>query len=68
VATITPGLFPGSRDATAAYNPYLTETGKFGGAYLQDIDGDNRDDFVPIDDPRVFSTHRLFRLGIGWIF
>jgi outer membrane receptor protein involved in Fe transport len=68
VATISPNLFPGSRDATPAYNPYLTETGKFGGAYLQDINGDNRNDFVPINDPRVFASHRVFRVGLGWIF
>jgi len=47
---------------------YLTETGKYGNAYLQDVDGDNIDDFVPLNDPRVFSQHRLFRVGIGWQF
>jgi len=68
VTTIAPGLFPGPRDANPAYTSYLTETGKYGGAYLQDIDGDNRDDFVPLNDPRVFGQHRLFRVGVGWIF
>ncbi len=68
VSTVQPGLFPGPRDATNAGLPYLTETGKFGGAYLQDVDGDNRDDFVPFNDPRVFSQHRLFRVGVGWVF
>jgi outer membrane receptor protein involved in Fe transport len=62
------GLFPGPTDATPAYLPYLTETGKFGGAYLQDIDGDNNNDFVPINDPRVFGQHRLFRVGVSWEF
>lgn len=68
VTTIAPGLFPGPRDANPAYTSYLTETGKYGGAYLQDIDGDNRDDFIPLNDPRVFGQHRLFRVGVGWVF
>jgi hypothetical protein len=62
------GLTPVPIEATPAYLPYLTETGKFGGAYLQDVDGDTRNDFVPINDPRVFGQHRLFRVGVGWIF
>ncbi len=68
VARIQPGLAPGSILAQNAGLSYLTETGKFGGAYLADVDGDARDDFVPINDPRVFSQHRLFRLGLGWRF
>jgi outer membrane receptor protein involved in Fe transport len=68
VEIIQPGIFPGTIEAQNAGLPYLTETGKFGGAYLQDIDGDTRDDFVPINDPRVFAQHRLFRIGIGWMF
>jgi len=62
------GIFPGMRNATSAYNSYLTETGKYGGAYLQDANGDNYNEFIPIDDPRVFMDHRLFRVGIGWQF
>jgi outer membrane receptor protein involved in Fe transport len=68
VASIQPGLNPGSILATNAGLSYLTETGKFGGAYLVDVDGDNRNDFVPLNDPRVFSQHRLFRIGLGWRF
>jgi outer membrane receptor protein involved in Fe transport len=68
VARIQPGLAPGSNLATNAGFSYLTETGKFGGAYLADVDGDANDDFVPINDPRVFSQHRLFRVGLGWRF
>lgn len=68
VVSIQPGLFPGPNEATNAGVAYLTETGKYGGAYLQDIDGDQRDDFVPLNDPRVFGQHRLFRVGLGWMF
>lgn len=62
------GLFPGPIEANPLYIGYLTETGKYGGAYLQDVDGDNRDDYVPVNDPRVFADHRLFRVGVGWTF
>ncbi len=62
------GVFPGLNNAATAYAAYLTETGKFGGAYLQDRDGDNLDEFNPIRDPRVFEDHRLFRIGLGWMF
>jgi outer membrane receptor protein involved in Fe transport len=62
------GIFPGMNNAQSAYLSYLTETGKFGGAYLQDANGDNFDEFIPIHDPRVFDQHRLFRIGIGWQF
>ena len=68
VANISPGIAPGMIDGTPAYTSYLTETGKYGGAYLQDIDGDQIDDYVPVNDPRVFDQHRLFRVGIGWRF
>jgi len=62
------GFFPGPIDAAVNGAAYLTETGKYGNAYLQDIDGDAVSDFVPLNDPRVFSQHRLFRVGIGWQF
>lgn len=69
VAAISPGIFPGPNNGVQnAGNSYLTETGKYGGAYLQDVDGDNIDDFVPLNDPRVFGQHRLFRVGVGWRF
>jgi outer membrane receptor protein involved in Fe transport len=64
----SPNLFPGMNNARVAYTSYLTETGKYGGAYLQDANGDNFDEFIPINDPRVFEQHRLFRIGIGWQF
>ncbi len=62
---IAPGMING-----AAYGgqSYLTETGKFGAALLQDADGDGEDEFIPITDPRTFGPHRLFRFGIGYYF
>jgi outer membrane receptor protein involved in Fe transport len=68
VVNIAPAIFPGTIDGTPAYTSYLTETGKYGGAYLQDVDGDQIDDFTPVNDPRVFDQHRLFRIGVGWQF
>jgi hypothetical protein len=68
VTRIQPGIFPGMNNAANAGRSYLTETGKYGGAYLQDADGDGFDEFIPINDPRVFGAHRLFRIGIGWMF
>ena len=62
------GIFPGMNQAASAYTSYLTETGKYGGAYLQDKNGDNYDEFIPINDPRVFLDHRIFRVGVGWTF
>ena len=61
-------LAPVAPNASAAYTPYLTDTGKYGGALLYDVDGDGRNDYVPVNDPRVFQTHRFFRVGIGWQF
>jgi outer membrane receptor protein involved in Fe transport len=68
VQNIQPAIFPGMNNATNAGVAYLTETGKYGGAYLQDENGDNFDEFIPINDPRVFGQHRLFRIGLGWNF
>jgi len=62
------GIYPGMNNAAAAYTSYLTETGKYGGAYLQDVNGDSYSEFIPINDPRVFMNHRLFRVGLGWQF
>lgn len=62
------GLSPGMLQASNAGNSYLTETGKYGGAYLQDANGDNYSEFIPIYDPRVFGMHRLFRVGVRWDF
>jgi len=68
IAGASPGINPGMNNAGYASIPFLTETGKYGGAYLMDADGDNNNEFIPINDPRVFQQHRLFRIGIGWDF
>jgi len=62
---IRPGMING-----AGYGgmSYLTETGKFGAALLHDADGDGVDEFIPIQDPRTFGAHRLFRIGVGYYF
>ena len=47
---------------------YLTETGNFGGAYLQDLDEDGIDDFTPVNDPTIWARHRQWRIGFGFEF
>ena len=46
------------------YTIYYTETGRAGGAYLQDTNGDNVLDWVPLHDPRVFEEGRNVRMGV----
>ena len=50
------------------YAIYYTETGRAGGAYLKDIDGDHVLDWVPLRDPRVFEEGRSIRLGLAMRF
>jgi outer membrane receptor protein involved in Fe transport len=50
------------------YLVYYTETGRAGGAYLRDTNGDGSDDWVPVNDPRVFSEGRNVRVGVGVAF
>ena len=50
------------------YLIYYTETGRAGGAYLQDINGDNVDDWVALRDPRVFDEGRNVRIGVRLTF
>lgn len=64
----SPGVFPGMPVAQMDGGSYLTETGRYGGAYLQDIDADGRDDFVPVNDPTVWADHRVWRVGFGFEF
>ena len=68
VQTPQANLTPAPNLAAVAGTSYLTETGKYGNAYLIDVDGDKITDFVPMNDPRVFAQHRLFRVGLGWFF
>ncbi len=63
-----PGAFPALIAANMDGGAYLTETGQYGGAYLQDQDADGRDDFNPVFDPTIWETHRLWRLGLGFEF
>jgi hypothetical protein len=50
------------------YLIYYTQTGRAGGAYQQDINGDNILDWVPVNDPRVFEEGRNVRLGVSVTF
>jgi hypothetical protein len=63
-----PGAYPPMIVAQMDNGSYLTETGRFGGAYLQDIDDDGRNDFVPVNDPTIWDQHRVWRMGIGFEF
>ncbi len=63
-----PGVFPGMVVASMDNGSYLTETGRYGGAFLQDIDDDGLDDFNPVNDPTIWQTHRLWRIGFGFEF
>jgi hypothetical protein len=50
------------------YSVYYTETGRAGGAYLRDKNGDGSDDWVAVNDPRVFAEGRNVRVGVGVAF
>ena len=47
------------------YLIYYTETGRAGGAYLADVNGDNVLDWVPVHDPTVFLEGRTVRMGVS---
>lgn len=63
-----PGAFPGMLNATMDGGSYLTETGQYGGAYLQDINEDGIDDFTPVHDPTVWADRKAWRIGFGFEF
>jgi len=50
------------------YLIYYTATGRAGGAYQQDLNGDGNPDWVPLNDPRVFEEGRNVRMGISVTF
>ncbi len=50
------------------YAIYYTETGRAGGAYLRDVDGDRAEDWVAVNDPRVTGEGRNVRIGLGVTF
>ena len=62
------GRSPFVNTAGDDYTIYYTETGRAGGAYLQDTNGDNVLDWVPLHDPRVFEEGRNVRLGVSITF
>lgn len=63
-----PTAFPNLRFANMDNGSYLTETGEYGGAFLQDIDDDGLNEFNPVFDPTIWETHRVWRLGFGFEF
>ena len=70
IASLSQNLFPNPFVNTAGddYTIYYTETGRAGGAYLQDINGDNQPDWIPVQDPRVFEEGRNVRMGVSVTF
>ncbi len=50
------------------YIIYYTETGRAGGAYQKDVNGDGIPDWVPVNDPRVFQEGRNVRMGLSVTF
>ena len=64
------GSFPGAPGLDAqSYTIYYTETGKAGGAYLgEDVTGDGSEDWVALNDPRVFQEGRNIRIGLSLAF
>jgi len=64
----SPGAFPGMIFAQMDQGSYLTETGRYGGAYLQDINDDGLNEFTPVYDPTIWQQHRIWRLGVGFEF
>ena len=70
IASLTTGGFPNPyvNGAGDDYTIYYTETGRAGGAYLQDVNGDNILDWVGVRDPRVFEEGRSVRLGASITF
>jgi len=66
ITELQPSLWPNNGVNSNSYTVYYTETGRAGGAFLtQDLDGDGREDWFPVSDPRVFQQGRVIRLGLG---
>lgn len=66
ISDLQPSLWPDNQVNSHSYKVYYTETGRAGGAFLtQDLNGDGREDWYPVDDPRVFQQGRVIRLGAG---
>ncbi|HLQ67272.1 MAG TPA: TonB-dependent receptor [Candidatus Limnocylindrales bacterium] len=66
IGDIQPTLWPDNQVNSHSYLVYYTETGRAGGAFLTaDQNGDGREDWFPVNDPRVFEQGRVIRVGLG---
>jgi len=66
IVALQPDLWPPGAINSRAYVVYYSETSRAGGAFLtQDQDGDGREDWYPVHDPRVFQPGRSIRVGLG---
>ena len=66
ITSLQPDLWPPGTINPQSYVVYYGETHRAGGAFLtQDQDGDGRDDWYPVHDPRVFQAGRSIRVGLG---
>ena len=70
ITALEPGnAFAGTALRGDDYAIYYTETGRAGGAYIgDDLNGDGIEDFVPLNDPRVFGSPRSIRMGVSLSF
>jgi hypothetical protein len=71
IANISQSINPNPFIGDAGQDPYaiyFTETGRAGGAYLQDVNGDLIPDWIPVNDPRVFYEGRNVRMGVSVTF
>ncbi len=70
ITDMSPGnAFTGPALRGNDYEIYYTETGRTGGAYLDDdTNGDGIEDFVPLNDPRVYGDPRSVRVGVSFSF
>jgi len=67
ITSLSPGNWP-APPVQDAYVIYYTETGRAGGAYLADRNGDGVEEFIALNDPRVFGDPRTIRVGVGFEF
>ena len=66
ISDLQPRLWPDNQISSSSYITYYSETGRAGGAFLtRDLDGDSREDWFPVHDPRVFQQGRVIRVGMG---
>jgi len=66
ISELDPDIWPEGQINPRSYVIYYSETGRAGGAFLtQDQNGDGREDWYPVHDPRVFQQGRTIRAGLG---